>query len=133
MPTVPCPSCAKPVALPDPPTAPAYSCPHCRGNIPASAPRRAPAPVPAPKPAAFEFEPEFDDEPTPRSQATSRRSSHGAPAGTSWLTIFTATLVANVLAAVIVLFGVRLYIYWSIQDTILRAVNPTLASGDEVV
>ena len=124
MPTVACPSCTKPVALPDPPTASVYSCPHCRGHVPAPAPRRAPAPPPAPKPAAFEFEPDDGaDEPAPRSRTASRRASHGTPGGPSWLTIFTATLAANVLAGAIILFGVRLYIYWSIADTVDKLNN----------
>ncbi|QJW93594.1 DUF4282 domain-containing protein [Frigoriglobus tundricola] len=72
MPTVPCPGCAQPVAIPDPPTASAYSCPHCRTRVP-SAPTP-PKPKPKPKPAAFEFDTddEVDEPDVPRSHRRRR-------------------------------------------------------------
>jgi hypothetical protein len=62
MPVVACPSCGKPVTLPDPPAAPAYACPFCRRPVPAPAAVR----DSKPKVAAFDFDDEGEDAPPPR-------------------------------------------------------------------
>lgn len=48
-----------------------------------------------------------------------------------WLQMFSAVLAANVIAAVLILLGVRMYVMWSIQETIekiesRRPAPPTL-------
>lgn len=123
MPNVACPSCAKGVALPDPPAAATYTCPHCGNPVPA--PGRAPARKPAKQPAAsaFDFDSDEQDdatEPAPRSRVVSRRPHGSGSEGASWLTIFSATLAANVLAGIVILIGVRFYVIWSIADALKK-------------
>lgn len=126
MPTVACPSCGNPVAIPDPPAAAVYACPHCRQPVPApGAPARK---VAKPKPAAFEFEDDEAEEeerpPRSRSAPAPRRAAYGTGSGPSWLSMFTATLAGTFLAGVLLLIGVRLYIHWSIKDSIDKLKNP---------
>lgn len=58
----------------------------------------------------------FDPEPTPRPSA--RRP--GPTAGPSWLVIFSACLVASLIASAITVFAVRAYLRWSIEDSMRR-------------
>lgn len=53
-----------------------------------------------------------DDSPT-RTGSRTRQ-----PGGPSWLHSFTATFAGALLAGVVLLLGVRLYIHWSISDTV---------------
>jgi hypothetical protein len=57
-------------------------------------------------PAAFEF----DD------SDTGRRSPRTT--GPSWLSNFSSTFTAVLLAGILLLVGIRAYVYWSIQDTL---------------
>lgn len=55
---------------------------------------------------------EFDADPGPvvRPRLPARAG------GPSWAKLFTAVLAANLIAAVLILFAIRLYVYWSIAD-----------------
>jgi hypothetical protein len=63
--------------------------------------------------SAFDF-----DSPSPA------RSRSRQPAGPSWLHTFTATFAAVFLAGLLLLVGIRFYVYWSIQDTLEKWKNP---------
>jgi len=73
MPTVPCPACTQPISLPDPPTAAAYSCPHCKHRIPSGVPKR----TPSPKPESFDFDDDDDDDDTPPAKVRPTRRRRG--------------------------------------------------------
>lgn len=56
---------------------------------------------------------EFDDVPRRAGQTRS-------PGWPGWLTIFTAQFAATLLAGVILFFGVRAYVIWSVADTMAK-------------
>jgi hypothetical protein len=105
MPVVACPSCRGSVSLPDPPTAPRYSCPHCRRPVlvTGSAPQR--------PPAAETFEDIEPDDVPSYSRHRAERT-----AGPSWFGMFTANLAGALVAGLLLLVGVRFYLHWSVAD-----------------
>jgi hypothetical protein len=57
---------------------------------------------------------EFDDP----QQAPSRSRPQQRSAGSVWLSNFSSTLAAVIVGGVILLVGVRVYIRWSVNDTV---------------
>src|SRR5262245_42024681 len=131
MPVVACPYCGNAVSLPDPWTAPGFTCPHCHSTVAIGAP----APAPPPPESPFET----DDVPTRarrvRTEYRGREVGHGTSA---FMTILGGSLGCFA-ALVLVCGGMIGFAVWSVQRAGKRDAEqreaepaPTKARGKDV-